>query len=1005
MGKNLGVMFDGSKNSDVVIEDFYADNTDADKDNGMPTLVGLAENGGMYEYVPQDPAASSMPGTLKDGNTPVIVSLGGGPLTGDFVLAGLPLVAAAGGGLGGWLAGGALVAAAAAGGSKGGGTPSTTPVTVAAPTIAITTDGNTDGFINKDEVNRQTDKTKFSVKTTLPSTAVVGDTITVTDGTTISKHVLTTVDITKTYVTDSFGLPDEGSTINVTAKTTTVAGLSSASASATAKLDTVVANNVDVNLALSVSTDVNNDGFVNSIELGSSTTFTSHATFDKSKVMVGDSIVFTAKNGTGADVVVRYVLTAADLLTNEGGKGIVDVTFTKPKEAEIQTVTANFVDIAGNPAIDAKPTDSATLDTTAPDNDIVNLGVRIITDVGPAAGGDGVVSSAELNAQRDINNTADTNNFISRASFNSHVVAGDKIIFTATNGTTDLATQTVTLTAADINRGFVEVKFARPADGQTQTVTAMYADAAGNADTTLPPTDFAKLDNSAPNGGAAPVVSITTDGANGGVDDGFVNNPELRASTVYHVEASFDSAKVAVGDTVVLKVGSNEFPFVLDTQAKVDAGKVSQDFTAPSTNGASFTVTAVIKDAVGNTTATGTDSTTRNFLVAADDSASVTAPTTSTIVTKSDNVIANDVDPQFLPNPASPAAPKVFVSGIKLQGAANFDALSTNGGTVAGTFGSLTIHADGSYTYTLNKDDAAVAALGANDKQVEKFVYQVTDAAGNESTATLSVNVTGVNDNASHKLKDENKLSINDSNSNPLTGGANSLVITDNDAGESVLPGVAATVATTFIGHYGNLALTQSSSTATTTGYSYVYTKNPGLVSSSDTVRHDLFTFQTKDGTDSVTFDIQLGATGTVSSNEYHAKSTAGLKIATASSTTTDTLALDGTQLAFDFTGTTTTTNIHSIEVIDITGGTGSNNTIKLDLNSLTQADLSGGVHKLFIKGDSGDTVLFNLNNTPTTIAHDAAAVTVNGSDYWVYKIGNDELLVQTTINNITVNG
>jgi VCBS repeat-containing protein len=121
MGKDLGLMFDGSKNSDVVIEDFYADNTEVDKDNGMPTLVGLAENGGIYEYVPQDPSASSMPSALKDGNTPVIVSLGGGPLTGDFVLAGLPLIAAAGGGFGGWLAGGALLAAAVAGGSKGGG--------------------------------------------------------------------------------------------------------------------------------------------------------------------------------------------------------------------------------------------------------------------------------------------------------------------------------------------------------------------------------------------------------------------------------------------------------------------------------------------------------------------------------------------------------------------------------------------------------------------------------------------------------------------------------------------------------------------------------------------------------------------------------------------------------------------------------------------------------------------------------------------------------------------
>ena len=1471
IGKNLGLMFDGSTNPDVVIEDYYAENEDKDKDNGMPMIVGQAENGGIYEYVPQDPAASSMASELKEGNTPVILALGGGPLAGDFVLAGLPLIAAAGGGIGGLLAGGAaLVAAAAAGGGGGGGggTPAVVPATVA-PTVAIDTDVNNDGYVNKTEVGG---KTTYAAKTALPSTAVAGDTITVTDGTTTKTHVLTATDITNKFVTDMFTLPTEGSTINVSAKMTSAAtGVSSANATDTAKLDTsafvdpitpepftptdptksglrvtinsdvnndgiltssdlattdvvkatialtkdaaegdvltvvitnngtpttrtitltdvdiaakqvvltglaaptngnritveatirdvaqntspstasdtavvntaipgvtilndenndgfinkvesdkatlvsvkvevpgnavegntivvtdgkttfshpltatdiadksftlsnafakpaegaeisvsatmgtnvgtdkakldtsafidpvnpdpinpvdptksglrvainsdvnndgflsnsdlstadlvkatisltsdaavgdlltvvitgnttrtfnltaaqiaakevvitgltapangetitvaatiqdvagnsspstatdsatvdtakpgvmittdtnndgvinkaeigtadfvtvrvevpkfalagdtvtvtdgiktvshvltaaeviaktfIVANefakpaegssitvratfgtnegtdtakldtaasNTDVGLSVKISTDVNDDGFVNINELASSTTFTSHATFDKSKVIVGDSIVFTAKNGTGADVVVRHVVTAADLLTNDGGKGFVDVTFTKPNDAEIQTVTVNFVDAAGNAASDVKPTDNARLDVTAPDNDTVNLGVRIITDAGPAMSavngvdqvGDHVVSTAELNAQRDINNTADTNNFISRASFNSSALVGDKIIFMATNGTTVLATQTVTLTQADKTRGFVEVKFAKPADGQTQTVTAMYADAAGNADTTMPPSDFASLDNSAPNDGAAPVVSITTDGANGGVDDGFVNNPELGSNTVYHVEASFDPTKVAVGDIVVLKVGTNETSFVLDTQAKVNAGKVSQDFTAPTINGTSFTVTAVIKDAVGNTTATGSDSTRRNFLVAMDDSGSVTAPTNSSTVTKSDNVITNDADPQFLPNPTLPAAPNVVVNGIKLNGAANFDALSTNGGTVEGAFGSLTIRADGSYTYTLN-NNAAVAALGANDTRVEKFDYQVRDVAGNVSTATLSITVNGANDGATASLLAANQLTLN--SVQPNQGGiADSLTISDPDTGDAAFKGVNTSGDTTLTGHFGSLVLTKSSSTSTSTGYSYNYTKNTGLVGSDHTTRHDLFTLESKDGTDSVTFDFQLQPSSTVTANEFHAKSTAGLEIATSSTTMQDTLVLDGTQLAFDFTGTQTTTNIKSIEVIDITGGSGSNNTIKLDLNSLTQADLSGSIHKLFIKGNDGDIVRFDLDTTPTTIAHATNAVTVDGTDYWVYQIGtnNDELLVQTTITNITVNG
>jgi hypothetical protein len=120
VGQSLTLMFEGSQRADVVIEDFYAENTEANKDNGMPKLVGTAENGGVYEYVPQDPAASSMPAALKDGNPPVIVALGGGPLGEDFALSALPLVAAAGG-VSGWMVAGGLAAAAVAGGGGGGG--------------------------------------------------------------------------------------------------------------------------------------------------------------------------------------------------------------------------------------------------------------------------------------------------------------------------------------------------------------------------------------------------------------------------------------------------------------------------------------------------------------------------------------------------------------------------------------------------------------------------------------------------------------------------------------------------------------------------------------------------------------------------------------------------------------------------------------------------------------------------------------------------------------------
>lgn len=151
VGKNLTLLLDGSQGADVVIEDFYADKTDSDKDNGMPTLVGQAENGGLYEFVPQDPAISSMPAQLKDGNTPVILALGGGPLSTDFALAALPLVAAAAGGIGGWAIAGGALAAVAVGGAGGGGGNGATAVKPSGQTGGLTHNALNDTGVSRDD--------------------------------------------------------------------------------------------------------------------------------------------------------------------------------------------------------------------------------------------------------------------------------------------------------------------------------------------------------------------------------------------------------------------------------------------------------------------------------------------------------------------------------------------------------------------------------------------------------------------------------------------------------------------------------------------------------------------------------------------------------------------------------------------------------------------------------------------------------------------------------------
>ena len=61
-----------------------------------------------------------------------------------------------------------------------------------------------------------------------------------------------------------------------------------------------------------------------------------------------------------------------------------------------------------------------------------------------------------------------------------------------------------------------------------------------------------------------------------------------------------------------------------------------------------------------------------------------------------------------------------------------------------GTHGTLTFNADGTYSYTLTSTvDGATADNGiTTENNVETFTYQVTDANGNTTTSTITIDVT-----------------------------------------------------------------------------------------------------------------------------------------------------------------------------------------------------------------------------------------------------------------------
>ncbi len=103
----------------------------------------------------------------------------------------------------------------------------------------------------------------------------------------------------------------------------------------------------------------------------------------------------------------------------------------------------------------------------------------------------------------------------------------------------------------------------------------------------------------------------------------------------------------------------------------------------------------------------------------------------------SGNVLSNDLDVD--------AGDTKSVIGVSFG--ATSTAIGSVGAAVFGNYGSIVLANDGSYTYTVDNNSAAVQALRTtNDTLTEVFTYTMEDTAGATSTATVTITIRGAND-------------------------------------------------------------------------------------------------------------------------------------------------------------------------------------------------------------------------------------------------------------------
>ncbi len=102
-------------------------------------------------------------------------------------------------------------------------------------------------------------------------------------------------------------------------------------------------------------------------------------------------------------------------------------------------------------------------------------------------------------------------------------------------------------------------------------------------------------------------------------------------------------------------------------------------------------------------------------------------------------------------------------------------------------YGSLTLHADGSYSYTLDNSNPLVSGLRNGQTLTETFHYTITDADGDTAATTLTITIHGVND--APVLSSASSLTINEDSvphGTPLSS-----LVTASDAESGSVAGLA----------------------------------------------------------------------------------------------------------------------------------------------------------------------------------------------------------------------
>ena len=301
--------------------------------------------------------------------------------------------------------------------------------------------------------------------------------------------------------------------------------------------------------------------------------------------------------------------------------------------------------------------------------------------------------------------------------------------------------------------------------------------------------------------------------------------------------------------------GSYTYVANQDAADPLDVGDIAYDYFNYTVSDGTVSDTAVITICIIGINDTPT---------AVNDTDSVNEDERITVRGGQDDVLNDDTD--------TDASSSLVVTNISHSngnsGTVTSSTSHSDGTTIVGTYGTLTIGADGSYTYIADQDAADSIASGSSATDV--FTYTISDGNGGTDTATLTITING-SDNEVVAVTDTGAVDAGSTLSKGVEGAG--LISNDSDNGAAALSvgeakvidirtgrenrtGTDGTIGSTLVGTYGTLTLNADGT--------YTYTANTDAAKALEPLETavDYFTYTLSDGTSTDKAELQITVTG-----------------------------------------------------------------------------------------------------------------------------------------------